>query len=473
MNVISANGTSPASVGDIHGLPVDNPCLSFWQQTTRSFPHLLANSQSSLPSSTKYLVIGSGLSGALTSFDLIHSAGVPGSDVLILEAREAASGATSRNAGHVRPDAFRGFQAYRRVHGTEQAVKIIENERDVLHKIDEFVSRHHIPCDFNLATTLDVCLAPEFAEFNARSFKEYQDAGGDVSHVKFFEGAEAAKRTGIKETVSAYEWPAGSSHPAKLAQWLLNQSLDEGALLFTQCPALKISKSSNTTEAWWDIETPKGTITAQTVIHCSNGFVGHLVPQLKAYVTPTRAQALSFVPPAALSGHNMLASTMSLRYSLYKFYSVMQRKADGIFIVGASIRNPDLSRETVEGMATRDDTLFNDEIKHDIIANFEKHLPVCESGRLKHGEGAQHSWSGILGMTTDSVPFVGRLDDWPGQYVCAGFNGHGMARIFNCAPAVVKMIHGANWSDTGLPECFGVTEERLKRLSKDSVESIL
>ena len=429
MSVAANKSKTPASIGQVDGLPVDNPCLSFWQQTTRSFPYLLDNSESTLPPTTKYLVIGSGLSGALTAFDLIHSAGVPGSDVLILEAREAASGATSRNAGHVRPDAFRGFQAYRRVHGTEQAVKIIANERDVLHKIDAFVSKHGVPCDFNLATTLDVCLTPQFAEFNARSFKEYQDAGGDLSHVKVYEGEDASRRTGIKETVSAYEWSAGSSHPAKLAQWLLSQSIAKGALLFTHFPALEISKSSSM-EAWWDVETPRGTITAQTVIHCTNGFAGHLISQLKPYVTPTRAQALSFVPPMALSGKNMLASTMSLRYSLHKFYSVMQRKADGIIIVGASIRNPDLSRKTVEGMVTSDDTTFNEEIKQDIIANFEKYLPVCENGRLNHGEGAQHSWSGILGMTTDSVPFVGKLDHLPGQYVCAGFNGHGKNQTF-------------------------------------------
>lgn len=47
-----------------------------------------------------------------------------------------------------------------------------------------------------------------------------------------------------------------------------------------------------------------------------------------------------------------------------------------------------------------------------------------------------------------------------------------MARIFNCAPSVVKIIQGANWSDTGLPECFDVTEERLQRLSQGSVESV-
>ena len=28
-------------------------------------------------------------------------------------------------------------------------------------------------------------------------------------------------------------------------------------------------------------------------------------------------------------------------------------------------------------------------------------------------------------MTTDSVPFVGAINSLPGQYICAGFNGHG------------------------------------------------
>jgi hypothetical protein len=84
------------------GLPVPNPCLSFWQQTTRSFPYLNVNENEEVPSKSKYVIIGSGISGALTSYELI-AAGVPGEDIVILEAREAASGASSRNAGHVRP----------------------------------------------------------------------------------------------------------------------------------------------------------------------------------------------------------------------------------------------------------------------------------------------------------------------------------------------------------------------------------
>ena len=90
------------SADSSNSLPRDAPCLSYWQQTTRAFPYLFANRDQLVPSKAKYVIIGSGISGGLTAFQLLES-GVKGEDVVILEAREAASGASSRNAGHVRP----------------------------------------------------------------------------------------------------------------------------------------------------------------------------------------------------------------------------------------------------------------------------------------------------------------------------------------------------------------------------------
>jgi hypothetical protein len=88
--------------GSSRSLPNTTSGLSYWQRTTRGFPLLNANRDAPVPKSSKYVVIGSGISGALTAFELIES-GVKGEDIIILEAREAASGASSRNAGHVRP----------------------------------------------------------------------------------------------------------------------------------------------------------------------------------------------------------------------------------------------------------------------------------------------------------------------------------------------------------------------------------
>lgn len=86
-------------------VPIPNPCLSFWQLTTRTFPLLNSNRDSTVPASSKYVIIGSGISGALTAFELLEN-GVNGDEIIVLEAREAASGASSRNAGHVRPGMY-------------------------------------------------------------------------------------------------------------------------------------------------------------------------------------------------------------------------------------------------------------------------------------------------------------------------------------------------------------------------------
>jgi len=89
-------------------LPNQTPSLSYWQRTTRSFAHLHANNIIPVPTSAKYVVIGSGIAGALTAFELLE-AGINAQEVVILEAREAAGGASSRNAGHVRPGMYSSF----------------------------------------------------------------------------------------------------------------------------------------------------------------------------------------------------------------------------------------------------------------------------------------------------------------------------------------------------------------------------
>ncbi|CZR64558.1 uncharacterized protein PAC_14456 [Phialocephala subalpina] len=444
--------------------PLPKPCLSYWQRTTRAYPHLNINKSTPVPSSAKYVIIGSGISGALTAFELTEN-DVDGKGIVILEAREAASGASSRNAGHVRPDAFRGFKHYSSLHGPDQALKIIANERLVLDRVDQFVKKYNVPCDFQLSSTFDVCMTPEFAAYEAENFEAFKKAGGDVSHVSFTNGEEAKKRTGIKDAIAAYEWPAGSSHPAKLAQWLLNSCIERGVQLFTHCPVSKVSKSE-TGEKLWDVHTPRGMVTTSTVIHCTNAYASLLLPQLEPHLTPNRAQAHSLIAPPAFSAENALTKTFSLRYSLHHFYSLIQRRGDGTLILGVSRANPTLSTETRRGVVTYDDGKYNDEILEDALKQWKVLFPGEEadvSGTV-HGEGLDHAWTGIIGMTGDFVPFVGPVEGMDGQWVCAGFGGHGMARIFTCAPGVVKMVLGKDWSETGLPECFEFTQKRAAKM---------
>jgi hypothetical protein len=39
-----------------------------------------------------------------------------------------------------------------------------------------------------------------------------------------------------------------------------------------------------------------------------------------------------------------------------------------------------------------------------------------------------------------------------------------MARIFTAAPGLVKLMNGQEWKETGLPEAYQMTPERLEKL---------
>lgn len=82
------------------GLPVENPVTSFWLAE----PSRLANHRTtrSLPPTADVVVVGSGVVGALTAYTLLKRR--PGLSIVMLEARQACSGATGRNGGQIKTD---------------------------------------------------------------------------------------------------------------------------------------------------------------------------------------------------------------------------------------------------------------------------------------------------------------------------------------------------------------------------------
>ena len=68
-----------------------------------------------------------------------------------------------------------------------------------------------------------------------------------------------------------------------------------------------------------------------------------------------------------------------------------------------------------------------------------------------------------MGYSYDSNPHVGEIPERPGQYICAGFNGHGMPVIFLAAKGLTEMIRtGKGFEQVNLPRIFKSTAERLQ-----------
>jgi len=74
-------------------LPRPNPTTSYWQDSPADIADL--RSISELPQSADVVVIGSGISGACIAYNLLEKNA--GLSIVMLEARQACSGATGRN----------------------------------------------------------------------------------------------------------------------------------------------------------------------------------------------------------------------------------------------------------------------------------------------------------------------------------------------------------------------------------------
>lgn len=448
-----ANGASEKPTVNPH-LPLPAASLSYWHRTTRAFKYLNHNRENAPPASTTYAIIGSGLTGALVAYNLLER-GVQGEDILILEAREAVSGSTGRNAGHVRPDAFRNFSGYQALHGSEQALKIVTTEEKNLRLLAAFIQDNKIQCDFNLTTTLDVCMAPDAVEDEEQNIKDYIDAGGNLASldVQCWYGATAEEKSSCPGAAAAYEWPAASIHPAKLVHWVLAHVIERGVRLWTHCPVDSVRQDGSALH----VQTTRGLVSAEKVIHCTNAYAGGILSQLTIdKLTPFAVQVASVIPSSAASGHKTFKRTMALRESTRMFYGFAQMPSDGTVVV--SVGRP-------VGKGVQAEESQTPQVADEIVQRLSK-LFETSGEPQRAGEGLDTTWTGLISFTPDKVPYVGEIDELPGQYVCAGFNGHGMANIFTCARGIVGLSLGRPWESTQLPECYRYSQARLNKTTK-------
>lgn len=78
--------------------PRDNPTISYWQDPPDEIADLRSTAE--LPQDADIVIIGSGISGACIAYNILARS--PNTKVVILEARQACSGASGRNGTYTR-----------------------------------------------------------------------------------------------------------------------------------------------------------------------------------------------------------------------------------------------------------------------------------------------------------------------------------------------------------------------------------
>ncbi|KAJ7678733.1 FAD dependent oxidoreductase-domain-containing protein [Mycena rosella] len=443
------------------GYPRPDPCLSFWLQGARNSTLIGHRTTEALPERSNIIIIGSGFPNSPES-------------VTLLEAREACDGATARNGspsdisyrhirlngGHCRPDCYRDYKHYKATFGREQALKIVQNEKDTLNLMTEVIEKEGIDCDFWRGFTWDVAMDETLADDLAASYQEFADDGGPVEGIieRILDPEKARRATRCPSATAAYKSPAGSLWPQKLVSHLLKLCVEKHGLqatglnLQTRTPVREVLPSTD----GWRVKTDRGDVQTEKVVYATNAFTATLLPEFLGRIWPFKGQCSVVVPTAPYSGKNMLTETYALSDAEY----IIQRQKDGVMIYGGARRSMPVDKL----LGNTDDTETYPEMTKALKDALPLHLGGWGPEAL--GEGMIHAWSGIMGYTTEGVPYVGELHNKPGAFVCAGHHGHGMARIMSCAKGLAAVIQGSSWESTGLPECFQPTPERLSAPSQ-------
>ncbi|KAJ0382927.1 hypothetical protein COL922a_011543 [Colletotrichum nupharicola] len=310
------------------------------------------------------------------------------------------------------------------MYGKQAAAEMAVFEMSHVQAIKDLVEKEKIDCDFVLIRAFDVILDPRLAEEAKREFDQLiEDRFPTVKDVWYAPAAAARTLTGVKDAQCAFSFTVGSLWPYKLVTHLLSLAVKRGVNLQTHTPVTSVSDTQET-EGSWLVTTPRGVIKAKKVIFATNGYTAGILPEFQEKITPVRDYQIT--------------------------------RPDGSIIVGGG--RPAYWHKENEWYNNFDDS----KMIQPAVTYFDGLMQRTYRGWEHSDASVDQVWTGILGYTNDLLPHAGAVPSKDGQFVCAGFNGHGMPAILLTAKGIAKMVlEDCPYEKTGVPWPFKVTAARL------------
>ncbi|RMZ71110.1 fad dependent oxidoreductase superfamily [Pyrenophora seminiperda CCB06] len=398
--------------------------------------------------------------------------------VTLLEARGICEAATGRNGGQLRPHLYSRYTKWSSLFGRDVAMDLIRHEYAHLSAFKELAEEEGITEEvcLKLVDTFDAAMTDEAWARLKGVYEHMQKEQGDDAIFKLCklldDPHQAEEFSQMKGAIGAITHPSGQIWPYKFVHAILRIVLEKGNLnLQANTPVVEISEKD--ANGWITLTTERGSIRARTVVHTTNRWASHLLPEFTKLILPDRASIAAVKAPEDFIKH-----TGAQQFDgVVNNYHLQLPPPYNIIIFGGG--------RQVLCHKPEETTLSDDNDKQiDGYGQFAKTWPasdfvdwpgpaVTELG-LDDNEGGV--WTGVQTECADNFPFVGPVPSRDGHYIAAGFAGHGMPRVLltaaHIAPVVLESI-GFQHSTPHLaatypplPKPFHVSAERIERLQK-------
>ncbi|KAF8839382.1 FAD dependent oxidoreductase [Paxillus ammoniavirescens] len=422
--VFSASPHKPA------GLPSTNPTHSFWTHSLRSDGFVAYH-----------------LSGAASSHGVASESPLK---VVILEARDFCSGATGRNGGHLTPSAYSRFDSRVSRFGVDEAKRSYVLEAYTTSSLVDIIENNGWTKDVDLVDGGHITLLFTDEEIKEveRDIEAAKSAGWSLDGVTWLD-KEVVQAT-FGAPYPAVRYPGHNVWPLKLVTKLYQRAKEHvgehfNLTLHTHTPVTSIVKApptDSTTNREYVLSTPRGSITCSRVVHATNAYASHLLPFLAGPdgIIPVRGQALA--TRASVGTEQIKTNGWQGNEGFEYWFPRPVKDADEkpLIILGGG---RDASGPAFE-LYVDDDSTCHPKVGETLRA----FLPAVFEGKFEQGKDPEMEWTGIMGYTSMGDPFVGPVDklfqegaaEYKGQYIAAGYTGHGMPRAFSCSEVIAQMI---------------------------------
>lgn len=383
----------------------------WWEQSPR--PELGAPT---LPATIDVAVIGSGYTGLHAALQTARG----GRSTIVFDAEDAGYGCSTRNGGQISTSVKPDLALLTRRHGAEQARAILEDGREALKWIGEFVTAEGIDCDFNVCGRFHAAHnEPAFRRLVAALANEAKglESGGQV-----VSRAEQRSELGTDAYFGGVVYPRHASlDPGRYHQGLMDRVLAAGASIAPHCPVTRIERLSQ----GFRLHTPRGTVTARDVVIATNGYTGAVTPWQRRRVIPIGSYIIATeeIEPELMDrlfpSNRIVSDTRQVVY----YYRV----------------SPDRRRVLFGGRVSQGETdpLKSGPVLHRELARL---FPELSGIRISH------SWMGLVAYTFDTMAHSGMHD---GMYYAMGYCGSGVSMASYLGMRTGQKILGLKEGNSG------------------------
>jgi gamma-glutamylputrescine oxidase len=411
---------------------------SLWAHTAepaRELPSLSDERQADV------VIIGAGYTGLSAAHHIARS----GLQPVVLEANQPGWGASGRNGGVISAKFRLSFRDIDAAHGRTMARRMYEIAHESVDIVEELVSEFGIAAA-RLTRSGQVKAAHNHSTLQAAADEaEWMKREMADEEVRVLDTCQIRDETGSAAFVGGVLNPgSGGIHPLNYLRGLVDGLTRRGVAIFQDTPVVKLRHDNGSVVA----ETPFGAVRARQAIIATNSY-SDLTPatqHMQRTLIPFRSAIIATETlPGNLAGRLMPTGRT---YSETKRMMRWFRMVDDRVVFGG------------RGAFGKQDSEQAFGALHKAMVGIFPELAEVPLG---------FKWSGLVGMTLDSVPHIGRLDE---QILFSlGYNGAGVAMSSLMGRYLAAFVRGEK-PDVGLLDASRLKAIPLYPLREPAVRAV-